>query len=133
MNLNWMAIVVALIVTIVIAIFSGIYFPTNVSLIICTSNAPIIGGLIAGYMAGGSYTNGIVNGGISAGVAGLISIPAFALLSGNKLITAMSSTVPATNGTFTIILVIVVAIILFFIIGLIGGIIGVTLKKGSSS
>ena len=66
MNLNWIAISVAFIVTIVIAFISGIYLPKNIGLI-----GPVIGGLIAGYMVGGNYTDGIVNGGIPAGIAGL--------------------------------------------------------------
>jgi hypothetical protein len=33
---------------------------------------PIVGGLIAGYLAGVNYSDGIVNGGIPVGLAGLI-------------------------------------------------------------
>lgn len=55
MKINWIAIIVSFIVTIVISIVSGVYLPKNVGLI-----GPVIGGLIAGYMVDGSYTDGIV-------------------------------------------------------------------------
>jgi hypothetical protein len=69
MNLNWMAIGAAFLVTIVISFVSGLYLPKNVGLI-----GPVIGGLIAGYIVDGNYTNGIINGGIPAGIAGLYTL-----------------------------------------------------------
>ena len=82
MNLNWMAISVAFIVTIIIAFISGIYLPKNIGLI-----GPVIGGLITGYMVGGNYTDGIVNGGIPAGIAGLIYLITVVLLFGSQIAT----------------------------------------------
>ena len=132
MNLNWIAIGVAFLVTIIIAIISGIYLPKNLGLI-----GPIIGGLIAGYIVDGNYTDGIVNGGIPAGIAGLIASSALVLLSEDKVAAAMANTGYAVSReTLTAVLIIGGAIggfIIFFIVGLIGGIIGVTIKKRSSS
>jgi len=132
MKFNWMAIIVAFVVTIVIAIVGGIYLPKNTGLI-----GPILGGLIAGYVVGGSYTDGIVHGGIPAGIAGLIASSALVLLSEDKVAAAMANTGYAVSReTLTAVLIIGGAIggfIIFFIVGLIGGIIGVTIKKRSSS
>ena len=69
LNLNWKAIGFSFAVTLVISIFSGLYLPQYIVFI-----SPIIGGLIAGYMVGGSYSDGIVNGGIAASIAGFISL-----------------------------------------------------------
>ena len=58
MKLNWMAIVVAFVISFVVTILSGIHSLHNINLI-----APIIGGLIAGYIVDGNYADGFVNGG----------------------------------------------------------------------
>lgn len=136
-DLNWKAIITAFLVTMVISIISGLYLPNNVGLI-----GPIIGGLIAGYMVGGkyTYTKGIVNGGIPAGIAGFVSVLAVVLLSGNPLFTTTVLTAPSytqdqinTLTTFTLIveysMVAVGCFMLFFILGLLGEIIGVSIKE----
>jgi Family of unknown function (DUF5518) len=128
MNLNWIAIGVAFLVTIVIAVISGIYLPKNVGLI-----GPIIGGLIAGYIVGGSYTDGIVNGGIPAGIAGLIYILAVVLLLGSQITTAaINAGYVGSIGTLTAAAAIggaFVGFCIYFVLGLIGGIIGVAIKQ----
>jgi len=53
--------------TLVLAILIGSYLPKSLAFIV-----PIVGGLIAGYLAGVNYSDGIVNGGIPVGLAGLI-------------------------------------------------------------
>ncbi len=126
-----MAIGVAFIVTIVIAVISGIYLPKNVGLI-----GPVIGGLIAGYMVGGNYTDGIVNGGIPAGVAGLIYLTVVVLLYGSQ-IAAVASKVGYTGSVETLIIggaiaAAFVGFAMYFVLGLIGGIIGVAIKERNS-
>ncbi len=128
MNLNWMAIGVAFLVTIIIAIFSGLYLPKNIGLI-----GPVIGGLIAGYIVGGNYTDGIVNGGIPAGIAGLIYLAAIVLLFGNQIV-AIASKVGYTGSVEGLIIVGAIAaafvgFAMYFVLGLIGGIIGVAIKE----
>jgi hypothetical protein len=131
MNLNWMAIGVAFIVTIVIAVISGIYLPKNVGLI-----GPVIGGLIAGYMVGGNYTKGLVNGGIPAGIAGLIYLSVVVLLYGSQIAT-IASKVGYTGSVETLIIggaiaAAFVGFAMYFVLGLIGGIIGVAIKERNS-
>ncbi len=131
MNLNWVAIGIAFVISIVMGIFGVIYLPKNVSLI-----GPIIGGLIAGYIVDGSYTDGLVNGGIPAGIAGLISLPVVLYLFWNIIIAAASNsgyTLPP--GSFLIIAVsgAFVGFAIYFVLGIIGAVIGVTVKNRSSS
>jgi len=131
MNLNWMAICVSFIVTIVIAFISGIYLPKNIGLI-----GPIIGGLIAGYMVGGHYTDGIINGGIPAGIAGLIYLITVVLLFGSQIAT-IAYKAGYTGSVETLIIGGVIGAVfagfaMYFVLGLIGGIIGVALKERNS-
>jgi len=128
MNLNWMAICVSFIVTIVIAFISGIYLPKNIGLI-----GPVIGGLIAGYMVGGHYTDGIINGGIPAGIAGLIYLITVVLLFGSQIAT-IAYKAGYTGSVETLIIGGVIGAVfagfaMYFVLGLIGGIIGVALKE----
>ena len=80
MELNWKAIIAAFIITTVLSIIFGLYLPKNVDLI-----GPVIGGLIAGYLVGGSYTDGLVNGGIPAGIGGIVSTVTIVLLSSSQI------------------------------------------------
>jgi len=132
MKLNWMAIIVAFAVTVVLSLIFGIYLPKNINLI-----APIIGGLIAGYIVGRSYTDGLVNGGIPAGIAGLISTITQALLIVNKIINeAYSLGYTGSKETLLISLVLGSAFAgfaLFFVLGIIGAIIGVAIKKRNTT
>lgn len=132
LNLNWTAIGIAFVVTLVISIFSGLYLHKNVVFI-----SPVIGGLIAGYMVGGSYSDGIANGGIAAGIAGLISLPVIALLSWNVVTTTLSNygyhIPPETLLTGVIVGTALVGLVTYFIIGLIAGIIGTAVKGRKSN
>ncbi len=126
-----MAIFVAFVVTIVISVICGAYLPKNIGLI-----SPIIGGLIAGYMVGGSYTDGLVNGGIPAGIAGLIYTTVVILLSINT-ITSVATSIGYTGSTETLIISAVVGaafagFALYFVLGIIGSAIGVVIKNRSN-
>ncbi len=128
MNLNWIAIGAAFLVTIVISFVSGLYLPKNVGLI-----GPIIGGLIAGYIVDGNYTDGIINGGIPAGIAGLIYLTAVVLLFGSQIVT-IASMVGYKGSVETLIIGAAIAaaftgFAMYFVLGLIGGIIGVAIKE----
>ena len=123
-----MAICVSFIVTIVIAFISGIYLPKNIGLI-----GPVIGGLIAGYMVGGHYTDGIINSGIPAGIAGLIYLITVVLLFGSQIAT-IAYKAGYTGSVETLIIGGVIGAVfagfaMYFVLGLIGGIIGVALKE----
>jgi len=131
-KLNWMAIFVAFVVTIVISIICGVYLPKNAGLI-----SPIIGGLIAGYMVGGSYTDGLVNGGIPAGIAGLVYTTVVILLSINT-ITSAAISLGYTGSTETLLITAVIGaafagFALYFVLGIIGSVIGVSIKKRNNN
>ena len=132
MKLNWKAIVVSFLVTIVIAVTFGVYLPKNFGLI-----GPIIGGLIAGYMVGISYTDGLVNGAIPAGVAGLIFTTIVVLLSINTINSA-AITLGYTGSTQTLLISSIigaafVGFALYFVLGIIGSIMGVYIKKRNNN
>ena len=132
MKLNWKAILVSFLVTIVIAVIFGIYLPKNAGLI-----GPIIGGLIAGYMVGISYTDGLVNGAIPAGIAGLIFTTAVVLLSINTISNA-AITLGYTGSTETLLITSIigaafVGFALYFVLGIIGSMAGVFIKKRNNS
>jgi hypothetical protein len=95
---NWTPVIIGIVLTIVIGLI-GIFIPFLGIL------APIIGGFVAAYMAGGDYKDGAVNGGIAGAFGG--ALLGFVLL-----------------GAFT---VFIGGLALGFIIGLILGIIGGTL------
>jgi Family of unknown function (DUF5518) len=131
-----MAMGIAFIVTLVIVLVSGIYLPVNIGLI-----GPIIGGLIAGYMVGGSFTNGLVNGGIPAGISGAINSLFEVWVLNKALATTVISTALVSAGytgsieRFLIIAAIGSAFVgfaIFFVLGIIGAIIGVSIKKKST-
>jgi hypothetical protein len=132
LNLNWTAIGVAFVVTLVISIFSGLYLHKNIVFI-----SPVIGGLIAGYMVGGSYSDGIVNGGIAASIAGLISFPVIGLLSWSVITATLSNYgyhIPLeTLLTGVVVGTALVGLVSYFVLGLIGGIIGAAIKGMNNS
>ncbi len=111
---NWKAIIIGFIVTLILLPFLNVI-------------APLIGGIIAGYMVGEKYKNGIYNGGISASIASLLyALVMFARLSGSDI--AKAASMHISVGIFSI-LSIILAIIGGLLLGLIGGIIGVAIKK----
>jgi hypothetical protein len=111
---NWSAVGIGFVVTIVLEIV-GIFF---LSLDAAVSTfigvfAPIIGGLIAAYWAGGTYQEGITNGGLAAGMGSFIA--AFIVLSGTSLMPIIISAV--ISGVIGVVL------------GIIGGLVGILSKK----
>lgn len=132
MELNWKAIIAAFIITTVLSIIFGLYLPKNVDLI-----GPVIGGLIAGYLVGGSYTDGLVNGGIPAGIGGIVSTVTIVLLSSSQ-ITGLVYSIGYTGSKESLFLGLIVGaaiagFALFFVFGIIGSIIGVKLSKNKTS
>jgi hypothetical protein len=129
---NWKAIGVGVIITLTLA-YLGKYIPH-----LDTPIAPIIGGIIAGYMVGGSYKNGIIYGGLSAGLAGFVyTIIVIVLDSGIALAAAVSMNIApmslnGESGIITasiIILGALLSFVIYLIMGLIGGIIGIAIKE----
>lgn len=130
--INWKAIGFGLIVTLILA-YLGNYVPyLDIPL------APVIGGIIAGYVVGGSYKNGIINGGLSAGIIGFIyTLLVIVITTGNTITTAVNNAVATSSLSGQSGLVIagiiifasIVAFGIYFILGLIGGIIGVVIKE----
>jgi len=128
MKLNWKAIGTAFVTTTVLSIIFGIYLPKNVDLI-----GPVIGGLIAGYIVEGSYTDGLVNGGIPAGIGGIVSTVTIVLLESIQ-ITNLVYSIGYTGSKETLFIGLVVGsaiggFAIFFVFGIIGSIIGVKLNK----
>ena len=125
-NLNWAAIVIAFMITLIIGSFGGRYLPSNVSLV-----GPLIGGFIAGCIAGKSYIKGLVNGGLPAGIAGFIGVPLIALLFKGELPILINNSPEMI--LFLVSIGVIVYFIIFFILGSIGGIIGAGIRKRINS
>ncbi len=125
MDINWKAVGVGLIVTLILGIILSFVGILNIL-------APIIGGIVAGYMLRGNYTTGAVNGGLGAAVAGFL-VTLIAVLLGSSVISAALVSSGFTGdsagliGLATIVGAIV-SFIVFFILGAIGGIIGILIK-----
>jgi len=115
---NWTAVGVGFVVTLILGII-GLYVPFLGLL------APIIGGLVAAYMAGGKYIDGIVNGGLAGGIAGFITA-----LIGFALIGAAVSVLTGYAGAGAVIAIIgaITGFIIGAILGLVGGVIGIAIK-----
>ena len=130
--INWKAIGLGFIFTLVLA-YLGNYIPyLDIPL------APLVGGVIAGYVVGGNYKNGIINGGLSAGIIGFIyTLLVIVITTGSIITTAVNNAVATTSLSGQSGLVIagiiifasIVAFGIYFILGLIGGIIGVVIKE----
>lgn len=129
---NWKSIGLGFIVTLVL-VYLGNYLPY-----LDMSLAPILGGIFAGYMVGGSYKNGVIYGGFSASIAGFIyTLLVIILSAGIALATSVSMAVIPTSlsgasGIVTVGIIILgatIAFVIYFIMGLIGGLIGVAIKE----
>lgn len=116
---NWKPVALGFVVTLILA-FIGLFVPYLIIL------APIIGGFIAAYLAGGDYRDGTVNGGI-AGALGLLVVLAigFAFFGALAGVLVGSITLGAvTAGIFGAIIGFIIGLIL----GIIGGLIGIAVK-----
>lgn len=129
---NWKAIGLGVIITLILA-YLGKYIPHLDNPI-----APIIGGIFAGYVVGGSYKNGVFYGGLSAGIAGFVyTLLVIILSAGIALATTVSmnivpNTVSGESGIVTVSIIILGAFLAFgiyLILGLIGGIIGIAIRE----
>jgi hypothetical protein len=100
---DWTPVIIGIVVTIIIGLI-GIFIPFLSIL------APIIGGLVAAYMAGGDYKDGAVSGGVAGCVGG-------ALL-GTVLLGAFTAVIGGLALGF----------IIGLILGIIGGMIGILIK-----
>jgi hypothetical protein len=73
MYLKWTVMALVFVITLIMSVFIANNTPNSVGFIF-----PLIGGLIAGYLVDGNYTDALVNGAIPVGLAGYIytiSIP----------------------------------------------------------
>ena len=124
MNLNWIVMGIVFVFTIVVAILIGTYLPKSDSFI-----GPIIGGIIAGYLVGGNYTDGIVNGGIPVGLAGLTYTLGIVAVNGNQITSSLNTL--SYNGLHVQLLISVVlaGFAFYFVYGIIGGLIGFAIKE----
>ena len=110
--INWKPVAIGFVVTLILEIigvigFSGMFVPLIISIL-----APVIGGLLAAYIAGGEYIDGARNGGLAGGFGSLVA--AIIVLSGADLAAIIFSAI--------------FSFILSAILGIIGGTIGIVLK-----
>ena len=107
------AVIIGLVVTLILEIFGTfIVFLGTIGPTIVTVLAPVIGGLLAAYVAGGKYIEGAQHGGLAGGLGSLLA--AIIVLSGANLAAIMLSAI--------------FSFILSAILGIIGGTIGIVLK-----
>jgi predicted Na+-dependent transporter len=111
--INWKPVAIGFVVTLILEIigvligFWGMFVPLIISIL-----APVIGGLLAAYIAGGEYIDGARNGGLAGGFGSLVA--AIIVLSGADLAAIIFSAI--------------FSFILSAILGIIGGTIGIVLK-----
>jgi hypothetical protein len=110
---NWTAVAIGFVVTFVLETI-GIFF---ISVDIAVSTfisifAPVIGGLIAAYWAGGVYKEGAINGGLAGGMGSLIA--AIIFIPGNLPNIAANA---------------IISFISSAILGIIGGLIGILSRR----
>ncbi len=111
---NWTTVTVGFVVTIVLEIIGLLFKPVDMAVATFISIfAPIIGGLIAAYWAGGTFKDGAVNGGLAGGLGSLIA--AIISVQGSLAIIAENA---------------IISFVISAIAGIIGGLIGV-LAKGN--
>ncbi|WP_048190314.1 DUF5518 domain-containing protein [Methanobacterium sp. SMA-27] len=122
MNLNWMVMGIVFVVTLIIVMLTGTYLPNGVSFF-----GPIAGGLIAGYLVGGNYTDGIVNGGIPVGLAGLVYSTGILAINGNT--TTLNTQIYNVSHVELLISAIFAGFLFYFVMGVIGGLIGFAIKE----
>ncbi len=115
---------IVFVVTLIILMFTGTYLPRGIGLL-----GPVVGGLIAGYLVGGNYTDGIVNGGIPVGFAGLVYTTGFLTINGNNITTSFNSLIYNISHVELLISVIVAGFLFYFVMGMIGGLLGFAIKE----
>lgn len=125
MKLNWRAIGVAFVVTIILGLLSGLTIPYTEMALPALSHGIIglVGGLVAGYMVGGPTTRGAIHGAIGTSVGAIV----FALLLTLTGIVTLGLVGMGLAGF------VVLALIVVMIPGAIGGGLGSLLKQRSAS
>ncbi|WP_254532270.1 DUF5518 domain-containing protein [Natrinema gelatinilyticum] len=114
MKLNWSAIVIGFAVALVLAVISGLLVAgTNAaSLAMSWATIGVLGGLVAGYIAGGTVSTGAVHGGIATVLGSIITlavvtfttllfvglVPTFGVLVGGLLLVAFYAIPGALGG-----------------------------------
>ncbi len=103
---DWTPVIIGVVLTIIIGLIGIFIFPLGIL-------APMIGGLIAAYMAGGDYKDGAVNGGITGifggAILGVVLLGAFTAVIGGLALGSISG----------------------LILGIIGGVIGIVIRGNS--
>ena len=62
--------------------------------------APLIGGILAGYVVGGGFRNGIINGGLAAGIPGFIyTIIVIIYIAESTIFAAVTNALASTSYT----------------------------------
>ncbi|HHT19615.1 MAG: DUF5518 domain-containing protein [Euryarchaeota archaeon] len=101
---NWTTVAIGFVVTIVLEIVGLLFKSVDMAVATFISIfAPIIGGLIAAYWAGGTFKDGAINGGLAGGLgsllAAIISTPGnFILLVENSIISFVISGIAGSIG-----------------------------------
>jgi hypothetical protein len=101
---NWTTVAIGFVVTIVLEIVGLLFKSVDMAVTTFISIfAPIIGGLIAAYWAGGTFKDGAINGGLAGGLgsllAAIISTPGnFILLVENSIISFVISGIAGSIG-----------------------------------
>jgi Family of unknown function (DUF5518) len=124
MNLNWMLMGIVFIFTLILVMITETYLPKGVGFL-----GPIAGGLIAGYLVGGNYTDGIVNGGIPVGLAGFINITGILAIKGNTITATLNGLIYNVSHIELLISVIFAGFLFYFIMGVIGGLMGFAIRE----
>jgi len=124
MNLSWTVMGIVFVTTLVITILSGTYLPKSVGFI-----GPIVGGLIAGYLVGGNYTDGIVNGGIPVGLAGITYTSRIVAINGYKITVSLNTLIYNGSHVKLLFSLIFASFAFYLVFGIIGGLIGFAIKE----
>ena len=116
---------IVFVITLVIIILNGTYLPKSVGFI-----GPIVGGLIAGYLVGGNYTDGIVNGGIPVGLAGITYTSGIVAINGYKITSSLNNIFIYNGSHVQLFFSLIFASFAFYLgFGIIGGLIGFAIKE----
>ncbi len=120
MKYNWTAVGVGFFVTLIL----GLLFPfIGLGLI-----APIIGGIVAGYITKGTYMDGALNGGNGAGFAGFIAVLIIVFVFGGNSGSLTGVSVNSGGLLLATFLTAIVVGIINTILGAIGGAVGILIK-----
>jgi len=115
MNLNWKLILLVVLFTLVLAVIFETFLPKTLFNV-----TAIVGGVTAGYLVDGNYTDGMANGGISVGISGIIYYLIIGSIIGSVVTTAM--------GDLTA-LFLLSSLVFYSIYGVLGGLLGFAVRE----